>query len=1147
MGALLSGALLVTVVCTGGGGGGTALESAARAGVFGPGDDPSAEERARTIERGLELSRRARTAWQEGRPAEARVVATEGLALLQPLGEPTRGDEGRLHAEALARLGAAAADGGDFEASARALEQAIAWGVESPEVDGMWLAQTRGNLAMALKRLGRIAQALEIERELVAWFDRRDPEPLLERVISRMNLSQTLGRLGEHAEAVEWLEAARPLAEGLAERSGPLLEILDVNLAANLRSQGELTRPIALMQSVLARRRARLPEDHPSLLGARLNLARLFSDSGRSEEARRERQGLLAAYERIYPPHHPMVLAAREEVAKDASAAGDLAAALVGIEDTIARHQALGVPDLEAYEQAELLQARILRQLGALERSRSITERIVAAREQRHGPEHPLLTTSLWELSLVMHEEGDSEGALVISARALERDERAREADDVILWRNRQGHAKLLHGVGRVEEALELRLQVREALGRLLDPSAPDRILVQIDLADSLSALDRGEEALALLVEAQEDLERFLPEDHPWRLTNPMNIAALLASLGRFEESADALAALWPTAERRFVPGDLRRRVLSHNLALTLTQGGSFELARAEVGRLVDEFEAYLVQVALRAPREARAAAAQLHGRISLVVSLAAEDSELARAFELAEHTRRIALAPPPLLREGRGAELVAELAGVRRLLGEDARPGRDAAGEGDLHVSAPVPSTGLAELALRRDRLERELRLLAQAEGSLPAPILTGELARRLGQGSALVSFLAIPFLTPGEGPGPLHAEDRLLAHVLRPDGTLARVDLGPVAALESEVEAWRSALGRPVAGRGLGLAEAQESPAEELEVHGHSLRRRLLDPLAAHLADARRVWYVADGPVFLVPLGALPEAEGGRVGEQIDLVQIPALRPGRGASAAEPGHVVLLGGVDYAAEAMEEPPASGVALPPPDAHAPPVALLRTGLGTTLAPLPGTRAEIEALAELARTRGLAVRRLEGRAAGKASLFALAPGASVLHLATHGWFLDPTPASADAARFAPMLLAGLALAGADGALADRRDPFGRVPGLVTAEELAALDLSACDLAVLSACETHVGLRRAGQGIQSLQAALHQAGARTALTSLWKVDDVAARELMERFYAGLWTENLAPPAALARAQAALIAAGRPARDWAAWVLSADGLP
>jgi CHAT domain-containing protein len=90
--------------------------------------------------------------------------------------------------------------------------------------------------------------------------------------------------------------------------------------------------------------------------------------------------------------------------------------------------------------------------------------------------------------------------------------------------------------------------------------------------------------------------------------------------------------------------------------------------------------------------------------------------------------------------------------------------------------------------------------------------------------------------------------------------------------------------------------------------------------------------------------------------------------------------------------------------------------------------------------------------------------------------------------------------------------------------------------------VLSACETSVGIRRAGQGIQSLQAALHGAGVRTAVTSLWKVDDAATRRLMEIFYTKLWKEGLGKHDALWSAKMALRAEGHPLRDWAAWVLS-----
>lgn len=113
-----------------------------------------------------------------------------------------------------------------------------------------------------------------------------------------------------------------------------------------------------------------------------------------------------------------------------------------------------------------------------------------------------------------------------------------------------------------------------------------------------------------------------------------------------------------------------------------------------------------------------------------------------------------------------------------------------------------------------------------------------------------------------------------------------------------------------------------------------------------------------------------------------------------------------------------------------------------------------------------------------------------------------------------------------------------------MPGIRTAEELATIDLSNCELAVLSACETNVGIRRAGQGIQSLQGALHAAGARTAVTSLWKVDDRATRELMELFYTKLWNEELGKAEALWQAKMEMRAGGAELEDWAGWVLTGD---
>lgn len=72
----------------------------------------------------------------------------------------------------------------------------------------------------------------------------------------------------------------------------------------------------------------------------------------------------------------------------------------------------------------------------------------------------------------------------------------------------------------------------------------------------------------------------------------------------------------------------------------------------------------------------------------------------------------------------------------------------------------------------------------------------------------------------------------------------------------------------------------------------------------------------------------------------------------------------------------------------------------------------------------------------------------------------------------------------------------------------------------------------------------MKGALHVAGARTALTSLWRVGDESTRRLMEHFYRGLWKDGLGKAEALWSAKRALADEGLPIRAWAGWVLTGD---
>jgi CHAT domain-containing protein len=177
--------------------------------------------------------------------------------------------------------------------------------------------------------------------------------------------------------------------------------------------------------------------------------------------------------------------------------------------------------------------------------------------------------------------------------------------------------------------------------------------------------------------------------------------------------------------------------------------------------------------------------------------------------------------------------------------------------------------------------------------------------------------------------------------------------------------------------------------------------------------------------------------------------------------------------------------------------------------------PLPGTSQEADAVGKTMS----GVKILRGQDATEGTL-KLVRGPSILHLATHGFFLpdEAAAATADAdanaragagtpgaaaagapARENPLLRSGLALAGAN------KLQSGNDDGILTAMEASGLDLWGTKLVVLSACETGVGTVTNGEGVYGLRRALVIAGAEGLVTTLWQVDDLATRDLMAGYY------------------------------------------
>jgi len=141
----------------------------------------------------------------------------------------------------------------------------------------------------------------------------------------------------------------------------------------------------------------------------------------------------------------------------------------------------------------------------------------------------------------------------------------------------------------------------------------------------------------------------------------------------------------------------------------------------------------------------------------------------------------------------------------------------------------------------------------------------------------------------------------------------------------------------------------------------------------------------------------------------------------------------------------------------------------------------------------------------------------------------------------------PLVRSGLALAGAN-----RRTSAGpdEDDGILTAEEVSALNLEGVEWAVLSACDTGLGEVKAGEGVFGLRRAFQVAGVRTVIMSLWSVDDDATRLWMRALYQSRLQQHLTTVESV-RAASLTILRDRRARKqdthpfyWAAFVAAGD---
>ena len=957
--------------------------------------------------------------------------------------------------------------------------------------------------------LDLLVEAMQAWPEALPFAERavriREAHPGLDdagAAASWMNLGRVRIRMHRYHEAREPLEKALRARERAAGPDDLFLARILNNLALATEQDGDDAAAKALYERAIGIRERKLPSNDLATATVYLSLGRTCADMDDFEAGEAAFRRAIEIRSHADPPHPAAIATVLVQLGILQQRKGDLVSARASIERALPGLEAAGGDSSDLANGIDCL-GTIDRDTGDYAGAKEAFTRTLRIRERYLGTDHRDVAISLDALGTLEDQLGHHQEARPLLERALAIRRQSLDANHVNLAISILNVASLLGELGESGRADSLCVEGIAILRRnygeshqLVADGLTRRAVLRMRTGDAGDARELYGQALAIQ-------NRVLGPDHPDAAATGVGLAAAEWRLGRPVEALGFTLRSEAAAREQL---RLTERVLSEReatrYAVTRTNGLGIACSIARTG-LADSLNREVWDALIRARASVLDEMAWRHRAIAQVGDSAAAGL----SGRLATSGSRLSM----LMVRGPRA---GDSEGYRR------------------------------EVAAAREDLESAERALAERSGSYRAlraaeAVGLAEVRGRLPADAALVALARYARSDPGR---PWDATTQeYIAFVLVGD-RVSVVPLGSASEIEPLVSRFLADAGPSwiVAGRTPARAERR------CRSDGESLRRRVWDPLAAAIGAARTVLLVPDGALSLIPFAALPTGSSSylvETGPTIHYLSAERDVATSGNGARRNDGLLAIGGPDFDARGQfaslrgRGVPDSRTATGP----LPSAAEYRGAHASCLefhsvrfAGLPGAGREIRDISSLWRGRGLPLSGvLTGAAADEATFKRRAGRAAVLHVATHGFFLNadcapgggsgrglggiaaqseprpirskPTvhaPPSPSEPRENPLLLSGLAFAGAnhrDSAGGDEED------GILTAEEIATLDLSGVRWAVLSACDTGQGEVAAGEGVIGLRRAFQIAGAGSLIMSLWAVDDRAALLWMKSLY------------------------------------------
>lgn len=291
--------------------------------------------------------------------------------------------------------------------------------------------------------------------------------------------------------------------------------------------------------------------------------------------------------------------------------------------------------------------------------------------------------------------------------------------------------------------------------------------------------------------------------------------------------------------------------------------------------------------------------------------------------------------------------------------------------------------------------------------------------------------------------------------------------------------------------------------------EDYSEDVLNLLWEQLKENVSEGATIYYVPSQLLFQISLESLPLADGTLLGNHYNFVRLSSARElvkmKSKSNSNKTNTAVLYGGLQYdlettamAEESKKYDLSNLIALRGEIARG----------DSVFHELQGTKEEILKIEDLLKRNKWQVSSYMGKNGTEESFLNMhGKSPKLLHLATHGFYYTPNRAEnvdylkgyTDA-----MSLSGLVLSGGNAAWLGKPLPKGVLGGILSANDIARLDLNNTDMVVLSACQTGQG-KATSEGLYGLQRAFKKAGVGTIVMSLWSVSDKITSEFMTTFY------------------------------------------